>query len=156
MIPHPCHLILLTLIVVSGAWAQPVTSDSRPRVPSGHSPSSDVTGHHLSCQGWPTPWEFETEAAILASSRCESLRSENGCFGFEFWPVNIASLVLLWPRVPSGHSPSSDVTGHHLLTLWVGPPLQNSKPKQPFSLRSASNRFEARMAASVSNSDLSI
>ena len=23
------------------------------------------------------------------------------------------------PRVPSGHSPSSDVTGHHLLTLWL-------------------------------------
>ena len=87
VIPHPCHLILLTLIVVSGAWAQPVTSDSRPRVPSGHSPSSDVTGHHLltlwlrsaskqewllrfrSLGAWPNPGSVEFDWLRSASKQ---------------------------------------------------------------------------------------
>ena len=73
-----------------------MTSDSRPRVPSGHSPSSDVTAYNcLSCQGWPTPPRIRSrsshscfEALRIASKQEWLLRLRNP-------PVNLALLVLL-------------------------------------------------------------
>ena len=76
---------IIRAVLVSLFWGGPFRSRS------SHYPvvtaSSDVTAYTcLSCQGWPTPRKFETEAAILASKRFESLRIASGCFGFEFWP----------------------------------------------------------------------
>ena len=99
--------------------------------------------HVMSCDQRPTPggwhvaWcgkeigpqhpKIETEAAIFASKRFESRYNYT-------WSRSGIIVPGGWPR--------------------VGPGPGNSKPKQPFLLRSASNRFESLLAASVSSLQL--